>query len=257
MLDIALGCRVERVAGYNTDLLGTFARDIPRKGTQIDAARRKARIGMELARLPLGLASEGSFGPDPFSGMFPWNVEVLIWIDNERGLEIIATAQGKTNQANVLTASWEETESFAQKAGFPQHHLLLRPQSENDPRIQKGIADWVRLKAAFEWAVDQSENGIAFIETDMRAHANPTRMNTIRTAAEELARKLSSSCPACGSPGFWIVERIRGLPCRRCGRPTHETRAELYGCSKCTHQITLEHTDRAYADPGHCDYCNP
>ena len=64
-LEPALGCRVERVAGYDTDLLGTFTRDIPREGTKLEAARKKARLGMELAGLPLGIASEGAFGPDP------------------------------------------------------------------------------------------------------------------------------------------------------------------------------------------------
>ena len=59
VLEPALGCRVERVGGYDTDQLGTFTREIPRAGTQLEAARRKARIGMELAGLPLGLASEG------------------------------------------------------------------------------------------------------------------------------------------------------------------------------------------------------
>ena len=80
-LDPALGCRVERVDGYDTDQLGTFTRDIPRAGIQIEAARKKVRIGMELSGLPLGLASEGSFGPDPMVGMFPWNVEFLVFID--------------------------------------------------------------------------------------------------------------------------------------------------------------------------------
>ena len=65
VLNAALGCRVERVTGYDTDRLGTFTRDIPRAGTQIEAARKKARISMELAELSLGLASEGSFGVDP------------------------------------------------------------------------------------------------------------------------------------------------------------------------------------------------
>lgn len=68
VLDLALGCRVERVDGYDTDLLGTFTRDIARAGTQLEAACKKARIGMELSYFPLGLASEGSFGPDPFTG---------------------------------------------------------------------------------------------------------------------------------------------------------------------------------------------
>lgn len=257
VLDMALGCRVERVAGYNTDLLGTFSRDIPRTGTQIEAARKKARIGMELAHLPLGLASEGSFGPDPFTGMFYWNVEVMIWIDNECGIEIFSMSQGKTNLGNVLTTNWDDAEAFAQKAGFPEHHMLVRPKGENDPRIRKGIDNWSDLRSAFEWAQGQSTNDSVFIETDMRAHANPTRMNNIRTAAEELAKKLSSTCPACGTPGYWMIEPVIGLPCKRCGQPTRDTRAEVHGCCKCTHKVTIERTEMAYADPGHCDYCNP
>lgn len=70
VLDAVLGCRVELVEGYDTDLLGTFTRDIPRHGAQLKAAQIKARLGMDLAGLPIGIASEGSFGADPFTGMF-------------------------------------------------------------------------------------------------------------------------------------------------------------------------------------------
>jgi len=257
VLEPALGCRVERVAGYDTDLLGTFTRDIPRPGTQLEAARRKARLGMELAGLPLGLASEGSFGPDPMTGMFPWNVEFLTWIDDDLGIEVVGVAQGKTNFGHVLTSNWEETEAFASRVGFPEHHLVLRPTDENDPRIRKGIVNRAELQAAFGWALGQSESRRVFIETDMRAHANPTRMDNIRLAAEELARKLRSFCSACGTPGFWIVERLTGLPCEGCGASTRETRAEVYGCCKCAHRVTRERTDAMYASAGRCDYCNP
>ncbi len=113
LLGSALGCRVERVAGYDTDRLGTFTREIPRPGTQLEAARKKARIGSALTGLSLGLASEGSFGPDPMVGMLPWNVEFLIWIDAERGLEVVGVAQGKTNFAHLLAAGREEAEAFA------------------------------------------------------------------------------------------------------------------------------------------------
>ena len=257
VLDAALGCRVERVTGYDTDLLGTFTRDIPRAGTQIEAARTKARLGMQLAGLPLGLASEGSFGPDPMVRMFPWNVEFLIFIDDECDLEIVGVAQGKTNFAHVLVASWEEAEAFARNAGFPEHHLVVRPEHENDPRLRKGIADGAALRAAFDEAHALSGSRRVFIETDVRAHANPTRMENIRLAAEDLVKKLNSRCPACGLPGFGIVERLDGLPCEDCGAPTRETRAEVHGCLKCAHRITRERTDRQSADPGRCDYCNP
>lgn len=257
VLEPALGCQVERVAGYDTDLLGTFTRDIPRAGAQIEAARKKARIGMELSRLSLGLASEGSFGPDPFAGMFSWNVEFLIFIDDERDLEVVGVAQGKANFSHLLAADWASAEAFARQTGFPEHHLVVRPENENDPRICKGIAEWAALEAAFVRALGESANGQVFLETDMRAHANPTRMDNIRLAAEELVRKLQSACPACGVPGFWIVERVAGLPCGDCGTPTRETRTEIHGCLKCGHRVTRERTDRQYADPGRCHYCNP
>ena len=257
VLDTALDCRVERVAGYDTDLLGTFTRDIPRVGTQIEAVRKKARIGMELAGLSLGLASEGSFGPDPFAGMFLWNVEFLIFIDDLREIEVVGVAEGMANSAYHLAEDWAAAEAFARKAGFPEHHLVLRPEGEDDPRIRKGIADWPGLEAAYAWAAVQSASGRVFLEVDLRAHANPTRMNNIRLAAEDLAKKLRSRCPACGVPGFWIVERVAGLPCSDCGAPTRETRAEIHGCLKCGHRVTHERTDRQYADPGRCGYCNP
>ncbi len=47
VLEPGLGCRIEHVTGFDTDQLGTFTREIPRHGTQIEAARRKARIGMD------------------------------------------------------------------------------------------------------------------------------------------------------------------------------------------------------------------
>lgn len=257
VLELALGCRVGLVTGYDTDLLGTFTHDIPRAGSQIEAVRQKARIGMQISGLPLGLASEGSFGPDPFAGMFPWNMELLIFIDDIRAIEVVGVAQGNAKSAHLLTASWAEAESFAHQTGFPEHHLVLRPDSEADPRIRKGIASWATLEAAFAWAREQSASGRVFLETDGRAHANPTRMENIRRAAEDLAKKLCSQCPACSTPGFWIVERVPGLRCADCDAPTRETRSEVHGCLKCAHRETRERTDRQYADPRYCDYCNP
>jgi hypothetical protein len=65
ILEPALGCSIIHTDGYDTDLLGTFSRDIPREGRQLDTARRKARIGMTLAGSTIGIASEGSFMPIP------------------------------------------------------------------------------------------------------------------------------------------------------------------------------------------------
>ncbi len=50
-----LDCRIEWVTGYDTDRPGTFVRETPRTGMQLEAARRKTRIGMQMSGLPLGV----------------------------------------------------------------------------------------------------------------------------------------------------------------------------------------------------------
>ena len=89
------GLKVIHVSDYDTDKLGSFTRDIPRYGSQLDAARKKARVGMELSGLTLGIASEGAFDNDPYTGMFPWNYELVLLIDDIRNLEIIGFLVGK------------------------------------------------------------------------------------------------------------------------------------------------------------------
>ncbi|HSV31865.1 MAG TPA: DUF6671 family protein [Atribacteraceae bacterium] len=257
VLEAYLGCHVRRVSGYDTDRLGTFTREIPRAGTQLEAARKKGRIGMELSGLSLGLASEGSFGPDPITGLLPWNLELLIWIDENLGIEVAGYASGQTNFSHRLTASWDEAKQFARDAGFPGHWLVVRPEGEEHPHIRKGIAGWDELEKEFRWASDRASDGRVFLETDMRAHANPTRMEMIASAARDLAQKLCTRCPACGTPGFSAAERIPGLPCEDCGAPTMETRAEAHRCVRCGHQLIVEINEPKTASAARCDYCNP
>lgn len=256
VLDVVLGCRVVRVAGYDTDLLGTFTRDISRVGTQFKAAQIKARLGMDLAGFPIGIASEGSFGADPFTGMFSWNVEMIVWIDDTLGIEMVGVASGKGSFSHLLAETWEQAETFARTAGFPEHGLVARPQHEDDPRIRKGIADWETLREAFRWACGEASNGCAFLETDVRAHMNPTRMEMIGQAAQDLARKLCTLCPTCDAPGFQLDERVLGLPCEDCGAPTREARANIHRCARCSHQVTVECQEKA-ASASRCEFCNP
>jgi hypothetical protein len=252
-----LGAIVQRVSGYDTDQLGAFTREIPRAGTQREAARQKARIGMELAGLPVGLASEGAFGPDPFTGMASWNVEMLVLIDDRLGIEVVGESQAPGHHHHRTVHTLDALEAFAREAGFPSHHLVLRPDDEHDRRIRKGLDAWDALRAGFDWAQKQSRKGAVFVETDLRAHANPTRMETIASAADDLIRRMRSACPACRAPGFAAVEHIAGLPCADCGHPTAEPLAERWACVKCDHAEVRSLPSRTVADPASCDLCNP
>ena len=257
VLEPGLGCSVELVSGFDTDLLGTFTRERPRVGTQLEAARRKARKGMELSGATLGMASEGSFGPDPFTGMFPWNVELLVWIDDALELEVVGIAQGAARSGHVQSGDWQSVADFAAREGFPDYQLVLRPDGPEHPCIDKDIADWTRLRASFDAALAQSSSGQVFVEVDVRAFANPGRLERIGQAANDLLQRLQSSCPACAAPGFWISERQAGLPCAACSVPTSTYRYEVWTCVRCAHQSVAERTDRALADPAHCSRCNP
>ena len=256
-LEPHLGCEVTLVTGYDTDQLGTFTRDTARPGTQREAAQRKARIGMELSGLPIGLASEGSFGPDPMTGMFQWNIELLVLIDDRFDSEIFAVAQGPAQSGHLLTDDWSALETFAREEDFPKHQMVIRPDNQHDPRIRKGIADWQQLRQCFDDCRAQSANGQVFIETDLRAFANPTRMQRIQEAAANLLDRLQSPCPACQRPGYWVVEREAGLPCGICGTPTGIYRAEVRECPCCHHRERSPRLDLTVADPAYCPRCNP
>lgn len=256
-LEGPLGCTVELVSGYDTDQLGTFTRETPRHGSQLDAATRKARIGLALAGASVGVASEGSFDRDPFTGLLPWNVEIVVLVDDVRGVTLVGSAQGAAKSGHLCTDTWEAAERFARESGFPEHGLVVRPDNADDGRIIKGLHSWESYAEAFWRSKALAANGTAFVEVDLRAHANPTRMGLIRLAAEDLASKLCSRCPSCEAPGFWVVERRGGLQCASCGFPTRETLSEVWGCASCGMRESREVGSGRQADPGRCDICNP
>ena len=209
ILETDLGCHLLHTEHFDTDQLGTFTRDINRCGSQLDAARRKAKIGMELTGARLGIASEGAFGQDPFTSFIAWNTEILLWIDDERGIEITGIAQGPAQSMHREVETLQELKKFAADAKFPEHQLVLRPESKDHPEIYKNISDEHTLVRAYAYARKKSANGLVFVENDLRAFSNPTRQEIIRNATKDLVEKLTSLCPKCTSPGFWIKNIFR------------------------------------------------
>jgi hypothetical protein len=255
MFGDALGAEVRLVDTFDTDTLGTFTRDVPRPGTQLDAARRKARLGIELSGIPLGLASEGAFVPGPF-GLYTTDIELVVLVDLARGLEIVGRASAPGRHALARVARRADLESGARGLGFPEHGLVVRPTSENDPRMVKGITSWDALEAAFEHAHRLSPSGLVVLENDLRAHLHPSRMTNIAAAAADLVARMGSPCPSCGAPGFGRTGAVPGLPCGDCGEPTGQRRASQLGCVACPH---TEERDLVHgvADPARCEVCNP
>lgn len=251
------GLEVIHVKGYDTDKLGTFTRDIPRYGSQVDAARKKAKIGMELSGTQFGIASEGTFDNDPYTGLLPWNYELVLLIDDTRNIEIIGFYGGEAQSASKLVSSWDELNSFLSEAQFPNHHLVIRPDDEYHLECRKGINSIESLKEAYDWAINLSTSGSIFVENDLRAHTNPTRMANILKATQDLAKKMTNLCPRCESPGFSICETKKGLPCSHCEAPTNLPIANIWSCVKCGCKAEVAIANQASADPSRCNFCNP
>lgn len=246
---------------FNTDAFGTFTRDIQRISTQIGAARRKAHQVLELTGESLAIASEGAFFPHPVLPFSTCDREIVLLVDQAHNLEVVGQILStQTNFAHTTVKTFEAALAFAQRVGFPDHALVVMPQRNcQDPQlIFKGIRDTHQLKVALHRALEQSPNQQAHIETDMRALYNPSRMQVIQQATQDLINKLKRCCPKCSAPGFEVVEQHRGLPCQWCHLPTKLVRAETYRCQKCNFsQEALFPQGTETADPTYCLHCNP
>jgi hypothetical protein len=226
----------------------------------LEVATRKARLGMSAMGAQLGLASEGSFGPHPAIPYIPAGLELLVFVDDERGIVVTESLIAeKTNYNHLVVLPGEAADEFLQRIGFPTHGLIVRPnEGEAASALTKGIVDIDSLRRAIEVAAAASSDGRARLETDMRAHFNPTRMRSLALLAARLAQRLSRQCPACGASGFGRTGSRPGLVCEACGTPTELVIAEIFGCPACDYTEERPRGDGLQRAPAQCcPECNP
>jgi hypothetical protein len=248
------------VPQIDTDRLGTFSGEIERKSNALQTAIQKARLGMQTTSLPYGLASEGSFGPHPSIPFVPCDNELLVFIDDERGFQLHEIFISEdTNYAQACVSTLEQARKFLDSAKFPSHGVILRPKDWQDHRIIFKDANTIAaFDEAFSACQRSSSDGQVWLETDMRAYRNPTRMSVIAILAEKLARRLATPCPLCGVPGWGRTGIKRGLECEICGTETEMVKADIFGCVLCEYGESKPRQDGLwYAPPEYCPYCNP
>jgi len=245
--------------GLNTDAFGTFTRDIDRVGNQLEAARTKAHAALALSGLDLAIASEGSFGADPQIPFIQSNLELVLLVDTKNNLEIRGHYRStETNMNGSHVSTFEEARDLAEKWDFPNHGVIVRKSENGKRHIYKNILTHTDLEQRVVKLLKRLFTRKVYIETDMRAHRNPTRMQNIAKATEDLIKNMKSLCPECHTPGFVIVDVKREIPCNLCGRPTDRPNILIYKCFKCAY---LEESPMVNApvsvDAGQCKYCNP
>ena len=261
ILESGLGVQTRIPDRFDTDIFGTFTRDIARPADQIATARLKAEKALEITGETIAIASEGSFAPHPNLPFIASNREIVVFIDTLNQLEIVGQEiSTETNFNSRLVKTVEEAELFASEIGFPSHGLVVMLNSDSLDRAEifKGINTAEKLRETVAFALSKSSIGKVHIETDMRALYNPTRMQNIAKATRNLIKKIYQICPNCACPGFDAIEQRRGLPCGLCNLPTSAILSLVYQCQKCSfQQEKLFPHGVKIADPAQCMYCNP
>ena len=257
ILEKELGVKCFVDSGLDTDQLGTFTGEVERKEDPVTTARNKCLMAMKLNNCDLAIASEGSFGQHPTIFFIPADDEIVIFIDKKNGLEIIAreiSSQTNFNGSEIQTE--ENLLEFAARSYFPSHGLILRKSKNEFGDIVKGITNKEQLIKVFYSLIEKF--GTAYIETDMRAMYNPTRMKVIESAVKKLSKKIKALCPVCNMPGFGITDAKEGLPCELCNFPTRSTISYIYSCQKCNYKKEEKYPKgKQTENPMYCDICNP
>lgn len=253
ILESRLRVNVKVFSGLNTDQFGTFSGEVERKGSPLETVREKCQHGYEQHKIDLVLASEGSFGRDPDLWFASCNEEILMLKDYRNHWEfMVYSKSNNTNFAHAEVESWTALQAFAQQVLFPSHGLILKSVSTN--LVFKGIRDWQMLESHF-LSLMKTESKV-WVETDMRAMMNPTRMKHLAILGEKLVKQLQVVCPHCLGPGICIQGYEPGLPCDLCQAETLSPLYYTYRCTHCGLEQKMRNVKRV-EDPRYCDYCNP
>lgn len=257
ILEKELGVKCFVSENFDTDTLGTFTGEIERKDDPLTTVKNKCLLAMELNNCDLAIASEGSFGAHPSLFFVNADDEFVYLIDKKNNLEIWSRELStNTNLHGSEIKSESDLMTFADKVLFPSHRLIMKKAKDDITEIRKGICDKKELLAHFNYLI--SNFGTVYVETDMRAMYNPTRMKVIEKATNNLIAKLNYFCPQCDTPGFDVTNAKEGLPCKQCKFPTRSTLAYIYECKKCNYKSEVQYPHQKYVEePIFCDICNP
>lgn len=237
--------------GFDTDQFGTFCGTTPRKEGPKVCLKEKCVAGLAFAGKKQGLASEGSFGPHPSFPLLSLNEEWLLYLDLENDIEIYGQSTTmETCFAQLTFKQKAQLEIFLSTCNFGSQGLVFK-DLQNEKIIVKGIQEQDHLADLIKtypyWQ----------IETDLRAHMNPTRQKNIASAAQDLLQRMYRFCPKCAAPDFSISKRYGHLPCDMCSRPTNSYLFTVHQCKNCSYQEEEIRQDRQVEDPQFCNYCNP
>ena len=246
------------LADIDTDEFGTFDGSTPRLHSPKETVLAKARAGAEFLGTRFGLASEGTIGHHPSYPLSTSDHELIGFVDLELGTELVVSHVSPTiSAARLELAKDGELPDLDALFDLPNHALIIKALLPQEEIVHKGITSATEAAKILADLVAKPGFDKAIVESDFRAMHSPSRQRNIEACARLAAERLSTLCPACNYFGWGVKKHIFGLQCRVCGSANqHLAKAEVFGCLKCTHEVTRE-SARASAEPALCLICNP
>lgn len=254
-----LGLNYAATPEIDTDVLGTFTGEVERKHSPLETALHKAKLlASKINNVDFIIANEGSFGPHPFIPFVASDSEVILMYEVKADKYFyFHDISSETNFSEKEITSFNQLHEFLKKVQFPSHALIVSAKlNDGKMHYEKAIQDEAVLKATVNKLLAESENGLVKVQTDMRAHLNPSRMNFIKQCAQKFVEELKNTCPQCNYPQFKIRRTERGLPCYICNNPTQSIKNYIYQCINCNY-IETKNNQKEFEDPMYCEFCNP
>lgn len=193
-----LGFQVLLPLGYDTDALGTFSGDVRRPGTAFEAALEKARRACRATGVPRAVSSEGSYRP--CQTLFPGarNAELLAFVDLDRDFSCVEHLTNLPTRFVMGRVPPQleapQTQALLAAMGWPTVKALVVPEDPGrgalPEHVFKGLGDAPALAQAMRACAAHAADGQVHLETDLRAHMNPTRMASVAQVGARLAQRL-------------------------------------------------------------------
>ena len=192
-----LGAIVIAPPGIDTDQFGTFTGEVARVLTPLAAATAKARLAMDAAKVPFGLASEATY--DTWYGMLAMHQEILVFVDDTRGIHVVEGVNiPDTPGSPKLVETAREAVGAARRFGFPEQGAVVKATVDDATQVYgKGITDMAALVDVVNAAMAAADDHRVVVEPDLRAHHNPTRREVLTVLSNQLAGRLATPCPVC------------------------------------------------------------
>ena len=202
----------------DTDELGTFSGEVPRPDALVETCAIKAELAFRSLDVDCAIANEGSYGPIDAVPLVPSGIEIMAFLDRKRGIRIIETlSTHRTNWRLLRFKAGDPNIAKAVKAiGFPRYGVFVLCSSDMAHPIKSGLDTLDDVVSAMNQEAKRSEDGMAVLIADMRAHRNPTRMRVLARSVIQARQAAGASLPEMRCAGLRLDRQpprpaVRGL----------------------------------------------